>query len=217
MIPVSTLISRIRTLYEAESGVASPVRWSDSAILGFVNEGLETLAEETGFYERYCTVPVEADRIYYDLRGFTPETVSTVKSVWCTNRNDWLVPSNPEQLPDDWEDATGDPQEFFVRGIFWLAVYPHPTSSSGYLRVHFAGIPSRFTHTQAVLGDLPDQYYPALEDYARYEMATIDGRPKRAIEHFKSYLTREKSLRTYIDRRLVGSTAGQFGRLTGRM
>jgi len=217
MIPLSTLVSRVRIRYEAESGVSSPTRWQGSYIIGFINEGLESLAEATGFYERYCTVPIEADRTYYDLRGFTPETVSTVRSVWSTTRNDWVTPINPENLPNDWELATGEPLVFFTRGIFWVGIHPHPATTAGFLRVHFAGIPSRFTHVQAVLGDLPDQYYPALEDYALYEMAALDGRPNRAIEHFKSYMAREKTLRDYIDRRLVGSTAGRLGKLAGRI
>lgn len=216
MIPLSSLLTRIRTKYEAEAGAASPVRWSDANLTTFVNEGLETLAEFTGFYERYCTIPIEENRRYYDLRGFTPETVVTVTSVFSTVRNEWLYPKTPEDLGTGWEEQTGDPYCFFPRGIYWVAVHPLPTASTGYLRVHFSGIPSRFTHTQAVLGDLPDQFYPALEDYALYEMAALDREPKRAIDHFKSYIAREKSLAQYMDRRLVASTGGRFGRLSGR-
>jgi hypothetical protein len=217
MIPLSTLLSRIRTRYEAEAGVSSPVRWTDAEITKFVNEGLESLAESTGFYERYCTIPCEANRVYYDLRGFTPETVSRIKSIWCSNRNDWLKPETPENLDFTWEQATGDPLVFFTRGIYWIGLYPHPVDSTGYLRVYFEGIPGRFTHTQAVLGDLPDQYYPALEDYALYEMASLDGESQRAIAHFQAYVAREKALRNYMDRRLVASTAGRLGRLAGRL
>lgn len=217
MIALSSLLSRIRVKYEAEAGVSSPVRWSDARLTTFVNEGLESLAEATGFYERYCTIPVEASRRYYDLRGFTPETVSRVKSVWSTTRNDWLAPKSVEDLGYGWQDSTGDPYLFFTRGIYWLAVHPLPTASSGYLRVNFAGIPSRFAHTQAVLGDLPDNYYPALEDYALYEMAAQDRESGRAIAHYVSYLKREADLRNYLDRRLVASTPGRFGRLNGRL
>lgn len=217
MIPVSALLTRIRVLYEAEAGASSPVRWSDAKIRASINEGLETLAEATGFYERYCTIPVEANRRYYDVRGFTPETVARVTSIWSTSRNDWLAPKSVEDLGSGWERATGDPYCFFTRGIYWVVVHPAPTTSTGYLRVHFAGIPGRFTHPQAVLGDLPDKFYPALEDYALYDMAAQDREAGRAVSHFTSYLKREDDLAEFIDRRLVASTPGRFGRLRGRL
>jgi hypothetical protein len=217
MIPVSTLLSRVRTLYEAEAGATSPVRWSNSAIQRSVNEGLETLAEATGFYERYCTLPIEANRRYYDIRGFTPETVARITSVWSTTRNEWLPPKSVEDLGSGWESATGDPYCFFTQGIYWLVVHPAPTTTTGFLRVHFAGIPGRLTHPQAVLGDLPDRYYPALEDYALYDMAAQDRESSRAITHFTAYLKREAELAAYIDRRLVASTPGRFGRMSGRL
>ena len=217
MISLSTLISRTRTRYEAESG-GSSVRWSDTDITLFINEGLECLAEASGFYERYCAMPVQAERTYYDVRGFTPETVVSIKSIWSTARNDWLKPISIEELDTTWESATGDPLAFFTRGIFWIGVYPHAgTTASGYLRVYFSGIPNRYGFSQAVLGDLPDNHTVALEDYALYELAALDKQPKRALVHFASYLKREKALAAQLDRRLVGSTKTRLGRLGGRI
>ncbi len=212
MIPLSTLLTRIRARYETDSG-GSTTRFTDANLITYVNEGLEDLAEESGFYERYCSIPVEADRTYYDVRGYTPEVVVSVKSVWSSARNDYLIKTNPEQLGSDWEDETGgQPVHFWTRGIYWLTIHPKPTATSGYLRVKFSGIPARFTFTQQVLGDLPDRFHPALEDYALYEMAGADRQPKKAMRYFQSYKQREKSLRSLVDRRLVDSTTGCFGR-----
>jgi hypothetical protein len=216
MVPLSQILTRVRTLYEAEAG-ASSVRWSDTDVTAFINESLECLAEGSGFYERYVTVPVQTNRTYYDLRGFTPETVVSVRSIWSTARNDWLKPISPEELDVNWETATGDPLCYWTRGIYWIGVYPKGDSTSGYLRVNFAGVPSQFTHPQAVLGDLPDNYVPALEDYVLYELSALDARPKSALLHFASYQKREKALAEFMDRRLVASTAGRFGRLMGRI
>ena len=216
MVPLSELITRVRRRYEAEAG-GSTTRFSDAAIKLYINEGLETLAEETGFYERYVTLPV-AEKNYYDLRGFTPETVVTVNSVWSSTRNDWLKPITIEDLSTTWEQTVGDPQGFFMEGINWLVVYPRPsTSTTGYFRVHFQGVPGRFTHPQAVLGELPDDHVTALEDYALYEMAAADRSPKRALLHWASYQKREKAFRDFADRRLVANRAGRFGRFAGRM
>jgi hypothetical protein len=214
MVPLSTVLTRIRTRYEAESG-GSAIRWADPDIALFVNEGLECLAEATGFYERYATLTLESSRIYHDLRGFTPETVLSISSVFSTARNDWLVPVTEPTLDTSWEVAYGDPQCYFTRGIFWVGVYPRPAESTGSIRVYFKGIPGRLTHPQAVLGDLPDDHYPALEDYALYEMAAADGQPKRALLHWASYQKREKSLANLIDRRTSTVIAGRLGRLAG--
>lgn len=212
MIPLSTLRTRIRSRYESDSGGAS-TRFSDTNLTTYANEGLEDLAETTGFYERYCTVPVEADRVYYDVRGYTPETVTNIKSIFSSVRNDYLHHTEPDDLGSTWEqDTAGTPVHFWTRGIFWFTVYPIPNATSGWLRLKFAGIPPRFSFAQQVLYDLPDRYYPALEDYCLYEMAGADRQPKRAIAYFKSYLARQKSLHDLVDRRLVDSTSGCFGR-----
>jgi hypothetical protein len=211
MIPLSEVISRVRTKFEA----SSTTRWSDARIQEFVNDGLESLAEAGSWYERYVTVPEQPLRTWYDLRGFTPETVSHIKSIWSTSRNEWLTPVTEDELDPQWEDATGTPQVFFTRGIYWLGVYPRlgESDTAGYLRVYFTGVPQRFSYTQAVLRDLPDDYVPALEDYALYEMSLLDREPKKAIMHWQSYLKREKSLHDFADRRLEGGSAIKMGGL----
>jgi len=212
MIPLSTLLTRIRARYETDSG-GSTVRFSDANLTAFVNEGLEDLAEESGFYERYCTVPIEAGRTYYDLRGFTPETVLNVKSVWCSTRDDYLVRTNPEELGSTWEqEEAGQPVRFWTRGVFWLAIHPRCDSSTGYMRVKFSGVPPRFTFTQQVLYELPDRYYPALEEYVLCEMCGADRQPKKASSYFQSYTRRAKGLHDLVDRRLVGAARGCFGK-----
>lgn len=64
MIQLSDIISRIRTKHEQ----ATNVRWTDANIQGIINEGLESLAESTHFYERYTTIPMAVSRHWYDLQ-----------------------------------------------------------------------------------------------------------------------------------------------------
>jgi len=188
MIPLSEVVSRVRTRYEQ----ASSVRWSDADIIKYINEGLECLAEATEFYERYVTIQMRPEQNWYDLRGFTPETVVSIKSVYSSVRDDWLQPVDENDLQFKWEESTGDPQVFFTRGAYWLGVWPsNGTSASGELRVYFSGIPNRFTINQEVLYDLPNDHYPALEDYALHEMAMQDGDADLAMRYWNSYLERE--------------------------
>jgi len=215
MIPLSEIVSRVRTRYE----VSDAVRWSDADITLFINEGLECLAEATDFYERYVTIPIEADRQWYDLRGFTPETVVSIKSVWSSARNDWLQPVDIGDLQFKWEESSGDPQVFVTRGVYWLGVWPKgATTTTGYLRVYFAGIPNRFTVDQSVLHDLPDDHVVALEDYALHEMAFQDGEIALGLRYWQSYSDREKDLSKFVDHRLDGGITSRFGGvMSGRM
>ena len=219
MIPVSNVLVRVRTRYEAEAS-GSDIRWSDENLITFLNEGLENLAEATGFYERYCTIPIQSGRTYYDLRGFSPDVVVSITSVWHSARNLWLEPISARSLDTSWRSATGSPLAFWSPGIYWMGVYPVPSTTedaSGDLRVYFKGIPPRFIGTQGVLMDLPDHFYPALEDYVLYEMAAADGNAKRALVHWASYQKREKALAHFVDHRVESSRSGRIGGMAGRL
>ena len=206
MITLADTISRVRVKFEQ----GSTTRWTDAAITQAINEGLETLAESTSFFERYCTIPLSSNRRWFDLRGFTPETVVRIKSIWTSNRNEWLRPVSVEDLPYDWHKSVGEPQVFFVRGIYWFGVWPYETSGSGYLRVYFSGIPSRLEGIPAVIADLPDDHIPALEDYALYQLSVQDREHDASIRHYQSYLKRERDLKRIVDGRYVAGGMNAF-------
>lgn len=214
MIPLSDIIARIRLRYETESGGAAS-RYSTADIQGLVNDAVEVLAEGSRFWERYISIPMIEGQSFYDLRGFTPDTVVTIKSVWNNERNEWLLPDEEKNLGYRWAQAAGQPERYFVRGAHWIGVFPHPSATAGYLRVHFSGIPSPLNYPQAVLSDLPDNHIEALVSYCLYEMAALDRQTDMAINYFQDYQTREKQLHDYIDRRLVGARAGRFGVFAG--
>ena len=203
MILLSDLISRIRTQHEM-TGARGQARWSDGDILDIINEGLETLAEETHFYERYTTIPFSriTNRVWFDLRGFAPETVVRVTSIYNSNRTEWLRPVSTQMLPWDWVRSVGEPQVFFTRGIYQIGTWPHSNGTAGFLRVHYSGLPQKHRNvTEVTLRDLPDNHLQALEYYCLYEMSMQDREPKRGLQLYQKYLEREKQLRDFIDNR----------------
>ena len=207
MIPFSTIIQRVRIQHEAESSV----RWTDDAIGDSINEGLDDFSEVTRFYERHTTVPVVAKRIYYDIRGLLPESALGVTSVWSSPIQDWLGPVSPMELRSRWEQSVGSSQVFFMRGLFWMAVWPKPEASTGFHRIYFAGHAPHFTHPQAVLYDLLDNYVPALEEYALYDLAAQDGETLRALQHWAEYSTKAKQIADFISRRTVTARILRMG------
>lgn len=213
MIRAGELISRIRTKYES----VGTVRWSDADILKAVNEGLDDLSLEAGFYERHVTVPIQEGVRYYDLRGFTPEVVLSITSIYSTQRNDWLAGTTVDELDrfnPMWEQSAGSPMKYFTMGIFWMGIWPvaNQDNLDGYMLVYFQGLAPHFVHNQSVLDDLPDEIAPALEDYAMYEMAAQDGLPDRALMYWgqkaedgkpgTGYVEKRRLLKSRIDGRL---------------
>lgn len=200
MIPLSAIVNRVRIRKEA----ASTIRWSDDSIIESVNDALEDLSEVTRFYERHVTIPVANMRSYYDLRGIWPEEAIGVVSVYSTATEQWLHPTSPRELGSRWEQAVGPPQRFFMRGLYWMGLFPKASAAgTGSLKVYFTAYAPRLTHPQAVLMDLTDDMVFALEDYALYDMDVQDGETNSALTYFGSYTRRSKTLSDFVDRRIV--------------
>ena len=207
MIPFSTIIGNVRTQYEAES----TVRWSNADIGAAINEGLDDLSETSRFYERHVSVPIAGQRIYYDLRGFLPESALGITSVWSSVVEDWLQPVSPKELKSRWEQSTGSPKSFFMRGLFWMAVWPKPETTTGFHRVYFAGHAPHFTFPQDVQRDLLDSFVPSLEEYALYELCAQDGETTRALSHWSEYSRRTKEITDFVERRTVSARVLRMG------
>jgi hypothetical protein len=209
MISFGQLESRIRTLYEAESHV----RISTEDILVAANEGLDELSEATKFYERFAPVPLKGGQTYYDMRGFLPNSVIGVNSVYNLTQQMWLKPRKFRDFGGHrWHTVIGDPQKYLIRGLFWLGVYPRPGSDTGNLRVYYSSLAPHFKDSASVLSDLPDDFVAALEDYALYCLSADDAETDKALIHWDSYLTREAALKKFVKERIVTARIGRMGR-----
>jgi len=202
VISAGEILRRIRIKYESESSV----RWSDEDIMECINEGLDDLAFQTGFFERHVVMPIRPSVQYYDVRGFTPETVLSVTAIYSTSRKDWLAETTTQELDEFnpmWSQAFGDPIKYYTHGIYWVGVWPRGQDTvQGYFWVYFKSLPPHYVNSQSVLDDLPDDYVPALEDYALYEMAAQDGMSDRSIRYWQAYEERKEKLKDFIDQRL---------------
>jgi hypothetical protein len=207
VIPLSQIISNVRTRHEAESSI----RWADSDIMEAVNDGLDDLSEATRFYERHVSVPIASLRTYYDLRGFLPESALGVTSVWNSVTETWLNPVSVETLGSRWEQAAGPSLSFFMRGLYWMVVLPRAEINTGIFRVYFAAHAPHFTFPQAVLMDLLDDMIPALEEYALYDLAAQDGETSRALGHWSDYTSRVGLLTKFVERRIVTARTMRMG------
>jgi hypothetical protein len=191
---------------------SSTARWTDAAIKDAINEGLDELSESTLFYERYVTIPLVADRIYYDLRGYLPESALAVVSIWDYARNDWLWPISEDQLGFKWEQSRGEPQFYFLRGLNWLGLWPIPSgSTTGYVRVYYAGLCPHYEMGQDVRSEIPEDLLHALEEYALYDLSAQDGETDKALQHWEEYTTIEADFRKLVEKRGVAARHGRIG------
>lgn len=209
MLTLSGIRSRVRIRFEA----ASSTRWSNADVDQAINDGLSELAEATGYFERWVSVPVKMKRTYYDLRCFTPETVLSVSSVWHESGNRWLSPITLREIAiDQWEDTTGSPIAWFVRGGWWLALWPHPASEvDQFVRVYYTGVPPKLEDDGDEPKQLPDSFIPALEEYALYDLQQREGETDKALYWWGKYREREFSLKQHMAHRITTARTGTIG------
>jgi len=210
MLTLSDIRSRVRTRFET----ASTTRWSNADIDAAINDGIGELSEATRYYERWVSLPLRGGRTYYDLRGLTPETVLSVTAVWHESGVRWLSPVNLHDITiDEWEETAGNPHSWFVRGQFWLGVWPRPSLDvDEFLRVYYTGVAPALEEDGEEPAELPDEFVPALEEYALYELHQREGESEKALYWWGKYLEREKLLEQHMAHRVTTARTGRLGR-----
>ena len=210
MLTLSDIRSRVRTRFEA----SSTTRWSNADVNDAINDGIEELAEATGYYERYVSVPLKEARTYYDLRAFGDETPLSVTGVWHEAGNRWLEPAAHTDIQfSEWEDTPGNPIMWFTRGAWWLGIWPRPSSEPDeWIRVYFTGIPPRMAEDGEGVHQLPEEFVPAVEEYTLYELYQREGETQKCLYWWAKYKAREEDLRRHMAHRVSRVRTGTIGR-----
>lgn len=207
MLSFADLESSARTVFEAESSA----RWESQDFLDAANEGLDDLSE-TGFYERFATIPLKGRQTYYDLRGFLPEDLVRLTFVFNPDNQLWLDPmAIVDMVTPRWETIPGTPQQYLVRGLYWLGLYPRPESDTGSVRVYYEGLAPHFKDSSSIISDLPDDLTMVLEDYILYDLSARDGESDKAMLHWSDYWKGRKDLNGFVKNR-IESRAGRMSR-----
>ena len=210
MLTLSEIRSRVRTRFEA----ASTTRWASADIDAAINDGLFELSEATRYLERSFSLPLKQERTYYDLRGFTPETVMSVTAVWHEAGTRWLTPINLTDIGyEEWEETAGNPISWFQRGAWWLAIWPRPSEDlDEWIRVYYSAVAPKLVDDGDVPEHLPDEFIPALEEYALYELQQREGETEKALFWWGKYKERERLLEQHMAHRITRARTGAVGR-----
>jgi len=210
MLTLSDIRSRVRTRFEA----SSTTRWSDADVNSAINDGLGELSEATRYFERWVSFPLKEKRTYYDLRGLTPEGVLSVTAVWHEPGIRWLTPITLGDIGyEEWEETRGNPNSWFVRGLWWLGVWPSPSSDvDEFIRVYYTGVAPALAEDGEEPAQLPDEFVPALEEYALYELHGRERETDKALYWWGKYKERERALEQHIAHRVTTARTGRIGR-----
>jgi hypothetical protein len=198
-----------------EEELGSPVRYLESEILDAINDGIEELSDSTEFYERSTVIHLRPLATYYDLRSAASTQILRITSIWSDTRNTWLIPSDVRQLDQEstrqWERATGDSQRWFVRGGWWLGLFPKTNSLDRIIRINAKCLHPRMALRTERPQQLPEEYHPALISYALGDLLSKDGETTKAIQHWTEYGEHEKALALRLRGRVSRDRVGRMG------
>lgn len=204
---LSDIRSSVRTRYES----SGTVRLDNTRLDNAINDGIEELSERTEAFESFAVVPIKSGRTYYDIRNLLPDTAIKVTSVWLPDENWWLTYMPPRKFTwREWERTNGSSRNWFMRGLYFLGVFPHLNANTGVMHVYFK-------HTHPILSNtfdiimVPEDFVEAVEEYALYDLYCQDRETGKALMHWAGFQERAKDLRDLVERRGKRPRAGRIG------
>lgn len=183
----------------------APVFFAAADIALALNQGLEDLADRTEYYEVTQSINKTALTTYYNLLALCTKEPLSVVAVWNSQTERWLTPVAVSELDEAtyryWERISGEPEKYILRGLYKLGLFPKPTATSGTVVVTHSAIPARMSADEDTPADLPEEFTPALIEYAMFDLLVQDGEIDEALAHYKEYLTYVGRLKTWAQRR----------------
>lgn len=202
-------------LRRIEEETGSPSRWSRIETLESLSDGLEELSDETEFYERMATIKLRRHATYFDLRTIGDNGFLRVTSVYNPTRGQWLEPTHYRDLDEktarQWQTVAGEPDRWFVRGIWWLGFFPRPSATDGVVQIWGKSLHPRVTDESVRPHQLPEEYHQAVVEYAAYDLLAKDGETAKAMAHFSEYTERAAALRKRAHKRSSHARVGHLG------
>jgi hypothetical protein len=210
MDTLATVRALVRRRFEQE-GI---VRLTNARLDEAINAGVDEVAEMTGFRETYAVIDQKAGRTYYDLRQLFPDEVVMVTSIWSPELGIWLDYEPPDNYQfRQWEDVSGSPRKWFMRGLFMLGLFPHNTSAGERLHIYFQARHKPLVNDVDPLLDIPKDLVVAVVDYALFDLHMQDRQGEKAKAAYAEFKKNLDRLGYHINQRV---TRPRIGRIGGR-
>lgn len=195
---------------------ASPVFYTPAQVDKAINEGYQELSDFAEWYERRATFFSIARRTYYDLRTITPDTVLTVRGIFNPLTNQWLNPGSVRDLDRDvyprWESNIGGAvrsQTYFMRGLFWLGIWPKNTSDHQPFALVYTAMPGVFVADSDAF-QFQEEFDSALIEYALYDLFAQDRETKKALYHYQEYEKQAARFKVFVAQRALQDRVIRF-------
>lgn len=193
----------------AEESATNPVYWVSADVQSAIQEGYQSISEATEWFETNETLGLTSGITYHNLQLLLTYVPLRVTSVWNTQTSQWMTPVSVRDLDREvfeWEDVGGEPEQWFIRGIWTLGTWPVPDDSSGSIQIYYTALPTALTATTEP--GFPEEYQFGLIEYALYEMFSQEAETRESLMHWERYLAYEKALKKWVDERTLEHVGG---------
>lgn len=186
---------------------SAPEYFTASDVKASLNDAYTEMSDASEWYERNAVLKTLSNRTYYDLRGVLgAETFLGFRSAFNNTTRRWLDLMNvrelDEQVFQQWENVTGEPESVFLRGLWWLGTFPKQASDTGSLKVYFSGLPPELKADSDQPG-FPEEFHEGLIEYALGDLFSQDWETRKAVIHFNAYSEIERALTAWVDGRIA--------------
>ncbi len=181
----------------------SALFWTDQEVVDAINEGLAEMADATEYFERQAHLNLLAGRTYYDLTSILPDTFLSPRRAWNTTTETWLRPSGPREHDGkyaQWELTNGEPETYFLRGNWWLGVWPRKPEESSSIRLYYTGMPDPMTNDTDE-PTFPREFHPGVVAIAISDCLAQERETAKALEYWAKGMTYAEGLKLHVQGR----------------
>ncbi len=203
-------LGQMKSRVRRELNETTTTFFSDDDIERSLREGYDELADATEWFERVAHVPMLEGRTYYDLSLILDDTFLSPRRIYNPVTDRWLEPTDPLQLDktySQWEIVEGQPTHYWLRGNWWLGVWPRPSVDSPGLRLVYTAITAGLDSDDAE-PEFPVEFHQGITEYADYDLMAQRREWQKAERFWGRYKGFEGRLQMYVEGRTKLAASG---------
>jgi len=161
---------RNRILDGLNESFLAPVSSSQAQIDDVITEASEILAEEVEAVPRTVFVPLQEGVTYFYVPGLASDMMTPVR-LWLNDTNRRLRAVSLRELDEfrvDWESVAGNPNAWASMSWDIFAIFPHPATAGGVLRVDYLAWPRVLLDDEDEL-EFPESVQDGVVSYGIYD------------------------------------------------
>jgi hypothetical protein len=188
-----------------EESTGSPAFWSVADIKASINRGYRETADVAEWNETSTALSLTASTTYYDLSSLINTRILTVKRIFNDQTSQWMSARDVmdfDRCFQQWENSTGEPGQFLIRGLWWLRFDRYKLATSGTATVYYTEIPADLSAD----GDtpaFPQEFHYALVEFAVADLLFQDAETKKGMKFWARYKVLEDGLKRYANQRTL--------------